>query len=874
MADKDVFSEFLIDEILNDAKRYSGEDTETKKWSLGEIDKLIADDEKAMGVDEVLPKAKPPATPVKKDDNNKEKNSVLSLKEIIMNNSVADTPFELSDDNEDEISDDAKDEPQVEIPGQITIEKTRIFNEVEARAVHSDKIKHNISANKVINTNEEPAKKPVMETDKYRERFLNKPKLNLEKTMEHKEILNKLPPKTIERPGIIVKNISNEKTGDDGLSPVPIIVAVDDELNSINQNETDGSINVPLSIDDMQIKDQIMLDGFEKEESPHKVDEYETEMDLIKKRREKAKEFKLFPNLPAEQDEDDEYEDDSLEQSQNIADDKTLTNIDIPEISDDEKPKKKKNRREKSAKKAPIRIDREYFGPRDAQAVYDILESDRKKSLAKVIVTAGYMIVLAVCASFVSLTGNFLLFGDSEFFYIGCSLVLLLATVLVNMSNFKEGMITLFKGECGVKSAADVAIFAAAIQCIVAFFNPQLVEIKCHLYASVAMLPMLLLNIGEYIKTKNDISSFELLFKKSNTLHTVASIDDENDAFEIGRGLLLSDPDIRYGTKVGFLSKFVEMTKLSEPADKFSKIMLMVAVGAGAVLGVATAIITKDVFVAVTAATGAILLGIPSLCILSTASILKNANKSLSSDGAFVSGYAAVEDVVASNAVCVDASDIFHFGGSNIYGIKTFHSMKIDDAILYTAAVIIESKGALSDVFDGVILSRRDLLPNVESLAYEEKLGCSGWIFNHRVLVGSRDLLSKHNVEVPPIEEENKFKVGDRQLIYLAVEGKIAAMFVVGYNVNINTAEYMKKLEKHGISILVRTSDPNITEELIENYFDLPRSFVKIISPVAGEIFKEKYNKELPKSPCLIAHSGGIVSFFKAFSSVFVIEDQ
>ncbi|MEG2720448.1 MAG: hypothetical protein RR914_03905, partial [Oscillospiraceae bacterium] len=120
----------------------------------------------------------------------------------------------------------------------------------------------------------------------------------------------------------------------------------------------------------------------------------------------------------------------------------------------------------------------------------------------------------------------------------------------------------------------------------------------------------------------------------------------------------------------------------------------------------------------------------------------------------------------------------------------------------------------------------------------------------------------------------NKFKVGDRQLIYLAVEGKIAAMFVVGYNVNINTAEYMKKLEKHGISILVRTSDPNITEELIENYFDLPRSFVKIISPVAGEIFKEKYNKELPKSPCLIAHSGGIVSFFKAFSSVFVIEER
>lgn len=119
--------------------------------------------------------------------------------------------------------------------------------------------------------------------------------------------------------------------------------------------------------------------------------------------------------------------------------------------------------------------------------------------------------------------------------------------------------------------------------------------------------------------------------------------------------------------------------------------------------------------------------------------------------------------------------------------------MRIDDAFLYTAAVVIKSGGALSDVFDSVILSKRDILPPVESLVYEEKLGCSCWINNQRVLVGNRDLLSKHNVTPPSEDEEKKFLKSGRQVIYLAVEGKTAAGFSVEYKPNGDIARYFDK---------------------------------------------------------------------------------
>ena len=68
----------------------------------------------------------------------------------------------------------------------------------------------------------------------------------------------------------------------------------------------------------------------------------------------------------------------------------------------------------------------------------------------------------------------------------------------------------------------------------------------------------------------------------------------------------------------------------------------------------------------------------------------------------------------------IDASDLFLYGGCSLHGFKLYNSMRIDDAFLYTAAVVIKSGGALSDVFDSVILSKRDILPPVESLVYEE----------------------------------------------------------------------------------------------------------------------------------------------------------
>ena len=267
-------------------------------------------------------------------------------------------------------------------------------------------------------------------------------------------------------------------------------------------------------------------------------------------------------------------------------------------------------------------------------------------------------------------------------------------------------------------------------------------------------------------------------------------------------------------------------------------------------------------------------MAMPAASVVACASALRGVNKKLNAENGLISGYEAVEDTLDANAAVLDARDIFSGGDANVYGIKMFNSMRIDEAILYTAAVVIQSEGALSDVFDSIILSKREMLPNVESLAYEERLGCSGWIYNYRVLVGNRDLLVKHNVEVQSKEEESVFTRSGRQVVYLAVEGKVAAMFVVGYSADEQTAVYMRELERAGVSILVRTTDSNISEELVEQYFGLPRSFIKVISPVAGLMYKEMSEKQAVNEPCRVLHNGSVNSFLHSFTSALKLQER
>ncbi len=718
------------------------------------------------------------------------------------------------------------------VSGQISIEKTRMFNEVKIHGEYNPNISHNLG-NKVARTTTgegEALSSPVMGEEKYRKHFMNKPVQNLEKTQEHRLNFSSQPEKTLETPGIIVKKNSDATADTDGFEPIPTILPAEyglkDEIRSHSEEVSDG---------------QIMLEGFEEEETVEKTTEEEAEARLLEARKEAVKEF-VDKGLIFKQIQTDEESEDSAVQTE---------------------PHKKRYARNK------VRVKREFFGPKDTEAViYEFLHEKRNITVRLAVLSVICFVMAVISAIAGSGSGNFDLFGGEAYAYITVQLALLIICCLINLNSLKDA----FKSaKLSLNHALAISAFAGILQAAVSYAFTDNVESSVHLFTAAAVIPMIFKAAGELVDCRNNLENFLVVSNGENGYYTVENIEDEDSAAEIARGLMLGEPEIKYSAKIGFPSRFVEKSREADVTPSILKYSLLGTAAVSLIIGIITLIIEKNVFFGITAFAGALLMGVPAAAGIISASSISHANKKLREDGTVINGYSAVENAVNSNGVVIDSADAFKSGGCNIEGIKLYHKMRIDEALLYTASVVIASGGVLSEIFEGVIVGKNELLLPVETLAYEEKLGCSCWIHNHRVLVGNRELLKHHNVEIPDDGLEEKYRAAGKNTLYLAIEGKIAAMFIVVYKADEMTAHYIRALERDGVSILFRTSDANITESFLEHEFRLPKNVVKIINPVAGEMFSKIKNEEKEQSDAHIVHDGRVVTMLKALHLSFAV---
>lgn len=865
MADK--ISDNLIDEILNDIKEKNGESSSVEDFSLSDVDMLLAEitgnsyetEEKEITFSE--PQVKTEKATEKKStfsfdiskiqdfDDEEEENEIPEL--VIEEDEVevhTDEDVSVSVENDgqlgftseivDLIVEEHKNEPVEEeaesVTGQISIEKTRMFNEIEVRSAYNPNISHNLG-NKVARTTSGDAEpltsSSVMEEEKYRKHFFNKPVQKLENTMEQRAIRDARPPETIETPGFIVKN-GEASQNTDGIRSMPTIIGAEYELEQEKTKEDFGTrVTAPEKVDN-----QMKLDGFDDDEDIIQQPEAEAEAELRESRKAAVKEF-VAGGLSFKE------------------------KVQSP-------PVRRRYERQK------VSVVREYFGPKDKDAVKKVFEMERKSLFVKLIAVSGICLLMSILSIVAGIeNGNFEIYGNNEFVYALVQIILLLVACGLNYKSFITAFNNIKSKIFDMDTVVSVSAIAGFVQCLFGFFFADSIESVARITAGAAVLPMIMKLAGELVRCNNDSENFKVITEDIDECYSVQNIADEDTANEISRGLMMGNPEIKYSAPIEFPQKFVEISRSSEVTGKICKLTIPAMAIVGLVLGIIAIIRTGNFFAGIGTLTSTLLMTLPCSAGLVSAINLRATNKLLNEDGAMINGYSAVDDAVNTNGVVIDACDAFEQGGCNIEGMKTYHKMRIDEAILYTASVVIASGGVLAEVFDGVIIGKRELLLPVESLAYEEKLGCSCWIHNHRVLVGNRDLLVHHNVETPDKDLEDKYKSNGRNVIYLAIEGKIAAMFVVVYKANEETARYMRELEKDGITIFFRTSDANITEKFLEREFGLPANVVKIINPVAGDMFTKVKSGYAQRSNAMIIHDGGIKTMLSALHGTFVINN-
>ncbi len=871
-----------LDAILEEVKRAKQQqeieekaEEPSKTWSLEDIDRLIAG---ASG-EEYVPEEKAEQTPARDFErilSREFDTGLFTIKplESIEREEMQDISSDSGEHEvegqetffgEEEIDESVfeietvivpEDEPE---PSSSKFEWQRAAEIAEAKEKEIHKIKPFYEGDKPASEffekkEEKPEENEKITEDDYRTRFFSK--LKLEKTAE----VEIEPEGPVDKSGIVIEKPVGENT-ETGLDLLPRVLAAE-SVKEIEDGKTrivnpGSKINKPSKEYSDDVDGQIMLTGFDNitdESAPDQSSETDVETTLWEKRKQKAKAFRIVDTSEIDSDFEGEFE------------------APPEEIEKEEKALRKKQKKLAEQQEEEERfVAEEYTAPSERARIHTRLGEIASKAtvgIAIVGVIELVMIILNIMPSIVTKLDI-----ESEFFTPGsvalnvANAVLLIAVAAINNVRFVDGIASVVKRNFTSDSAVSLAMVVALLQnTLSAVIGGSGLETA--VFSMAAVFGVLVQKITEKLNAQRILGNFEVCaYKYEHNMYAVHPFENESEIFELGRGLMMGNADLLYSSKLAFPSDFVKNSEKNTENKKLLNILIPVAFGASAVAGILAGIMNKSVMTGFAAFTATFCVTSPIFTSFVPAFIERITNRDLNATGTMISGMETVEKTAGANAVVMDSADIFDRSQCTMHGMKNFENIRIDDVLLYATALVIKSGGPLRECFEQVVDGRQDILPPVKELVYEDKLGIAARIHNQPVLLGNRNLLVHHNIEVPEKSLEERYSHSGRKVMYLAVAGKIAALFVVSYAVDKNLEPYFKQLEANGIQVLVRTNDVNVTEELIAKSFGLPQENFKVLSSVAGRLFKRRRDAVCDKLPAGIVHDGTAFSMLRAVAA-------
>lgn len=654
------------------------------------------------------------------------------------------------------------------------------------------------------------------------------------KTKQIPDIDGKTKPIGIEKPGLVIKKgISKE---DSDLEGAPMIISVEEEFG---ENSTQSE-DFKKQIREEEESGQITMPGFgdiETNDKPEKIEESEAEKELFERRKAKIDSFVLF----GDENENDPYGTDS--EKERLGD---LFG------GHDDRPRRKEE---------PEFIGVEYSQIKDARRVRKFLSVQKKKSFRRALVQAG-LLALAMIIS-ISAAIETTVAGDG-ILTIFPSFITIIASLITSNQLIAASFESLRKKKFTVNSAASFVAILCFVQTLLMLVLYFLDENTVSVFAGAGVSALLMGEINSYVTYSRTADVLELCTgANKDSLYSIDGINDDKDVTELAKNVKSTSPRIRYSAKTRFPSHLIELCTSETHTDKNMRfIFLLISVMSVINLIVAWAV-SGNFPVGFAAFTITFAVCIPSYATLLVQLPLRWANKTFNKLGGMISCQDAVNELCRTNAIVLDSKDLFDQNLCSMHGFKDFKNVRLDDAMLYAAAMVIRSGGPLTGVFDQMVVNRRDILPTVKSFSYEERLGVSGWIYSQKVILGTRQMMINHNVDVPETIDEDKYLMSGHEVLYLAIANKLAAMMVVDYAPNKKLVPYLKKLRDAGVTILVRNCDPNVTDVMISQCYDLRLDNIRILNTASSRVFKKYKSRPKLNSRAIAIHDGTTFTFAK-----------
>ena len=508
----------------------------------------------------------------------------------------------------------------------------------------------------------------------------------------------------------------------------------------------------------------------------------------------------------------------------------------------------------------------DYTGEEDEKSIlYELNHNIRKlfmRSLLSGIIAAVVVVLTIVTRIFPSAICSAVPFAPAAYAIL---LFVLMATSLVlNRVAMLSGLSPLVHIKGNSDTAVAVAGAAGMVQIIVSFFClGDLNGFHVNYYTVIPMLAFFANNVGKLYMVLRVKDNFKFVSSKGQK-YASKIYNNESVAMQMMSGTAADRPIIAYQHKTEFPSNFLKISYAPDPSEDLASKLAPITTIASIIIAVMYGVVKLSFTDALNAFALITAVSVPVATLLSVNAPVRKLCKTLLSYGSMLSGYPSVKQFCDSTAIMIDANELFPAESISLEGIKTFEDYSIDESLLCGIAILKEAQNPIANAFDSVVAETEETLPEVESVLYEDEIGLVGWIKSERILVGSRTLMEKYSVEVPNMEYEEKYTSQGRQVTYLSRAGRLVAMFVTRYTPDAQLKAEMQRAETNGISFLIRTTDYNVTNDLVAKLYDLFYRSIKVLPTGLGNVLREAEDTVEETSRSYLITNGKAASLARA----------
>ncbi len=468
----------------------------------------------------------------------------------------------------------------------------------------------------------------------------------------------------------------------------------------------------------------------------------------------------------------------------------------------------------------------------DAEPIHKELKAVYQKLNLKMLLTAIIALVLTA--------GEVAMLTAADAIAPFASAIIIASTVLTAVSaainhHIFSGLASFFGKAKSTDSALCLSTVVSIVYGIVCIANGTVSA----QFGFISVIGMLFSLWGKRNSAKRRLIGFEEIANADEKC-ALTLIDEQNGSYAIAHDAVDGEALIAAGKKTINITHYL---KNSAAEDTFSgKALVLSVVGLIAALAL-------TVFTLVTGDGQSALFVFAALCSVGasfSSSIVGTrpsllAAKHLMDYGAMITSPNAAEVIEQANAAVFDINSIFPRGRVKMYDMKVLSPNDLDRTIFNAAAITTSINSPLGHVFRRIARTSEDyVLPPADSVKYEKRMGISGWVGDYSLLIGNRTLMETHGVAVPSVEVDKKILRSGYFPVYVASNGAPCALLIVGYEADREIETELRRLQNSGVVLLINNCDPNVTEEMLCDYFGLHEDFVKIMQSGSVKEYREK----------------------------------